>query len=74
LKPTDLLNLARTSRPLRLFLLNKDKAHQIWTQAFKNVDTVPSCPLDLAEPAYASLCFDSTCHVGVATLYIPRAF
>lgn len=63
----DLLNLARTTKDLRLFLM-KSSSSQFWKAARLNVDALPPCPDDLSEPAYANLLFDSHCHVGLVFL------
>lgn len=35
----------------------------VWKQARANVPGLPDCPLDLAEPEYAVLCFEKHCTV-----------
>ncbi|GJE92830.1 F-box protein [Phanerochaete sordida] len=61
LMPMDLLNLARTSRDFRSFLMARS-ATPLWKAARQNVEGLPDCPVDLSEPAYANLAFDSHCH------------
>ncbi|EPT04584.1 hypothetical protein FOMPIDRAFT_82129 [Fomitopsis schrenkii] len=61
LEPRDLLNLARTSKPFRDLLMNRNSA-SIWKAARVNVDGFPDCPAHLSEPAYAFLAFFPYCH------------
>ncbi|KAI0088537.1 hypothetical protein BDY19DRAFT_169393 [Irpex rosettiformis] len=58
LRPTELLDLSRTSRTLCNF------PHEPEISAcLENRHNVPSCPDDLSsEPAYASLAFEVYCH------------
>ncbi|KAJ7116697.1 hypothetical protein C8R44DRAFT_596543, partial [Mycena epipterygia] len=56
LHPMDLLNLARTSRPLRKDLLDRASSC-LWKTALAKVDGLPPCPNDLAEPAFVNLAF-----------------
>ncbi|KZT71819.1 hypothetical protein DAEQUDRAFT_687224 [Daedalea quercina L-15889] len=61
LEPRDLLNLARTTRPFREFLMNRDSA-SMWKASRANIEGLPDCPPYLSEPAYANLVFFSYCH------------
>ncbi|TFK91793.1 hypothetical protein K466DRAFT_514748 [Polyporus arcularius HHB13444] len=61
LHPRDLVNLARTSRDFRTFLMSRDSA-PFWRAARKQVDGLPDCPPFLSEPAYANLVFFTHCH------------
>ncbi|KAF5318090.1 hypothetical protein D9619_012274 [Psilocybe cf. subviscida] len=59
--PTDLLNLARTSRGLRKILMNRSSA-SVWRNARANdPHGLPACPSSIGEPAYASLCYAKYC-------------
>ncbi|KAG7100090.1 hypothetical protein E1B28_001871 [Marasmius oreades] len=60
LLPSDILQLARTSRDLRNLLLRRS-ATTIWKTAFLNVADI-SCPRDISYPAWASLIYDKECH------------
>lgn len=64
----DLLNLSRTSKSFRTFLMARS-AVPLWRAARNNVPDLPPCPDDLSEPAYANLVFDTHCSVshGIAT-------
>ncbi|KAJ3968102.1 hypothetical protein EV361DRAFT_952635 [Lentinula raphanica] len=62
LEPRDLLRLARTSKDLRGILMSKS-SENIWRTARGNVEGLPPCPVDLNEPQYANLLFESYCHV-----------
>ena len=64
LEPRDLLNLARTTKPFRQFLMSRASAG-MWKAARANVEGLPDCPSHLSEPAYANLAFFSYCHVGI---------
>ncbi|RDX46883.1 hypothetical protein OH76DRAFT_1485154 [Lentinus brumalis] len=61
LHPRDLVNLARTLRDFRTFLMSRDSA-PFWRAARKQVDGLPDCPPFLSEPAYANLVFFTHCH------------
>ncbi len=61
--PRDLLNLARTTKDFRTFLMSRD-ASPFWKAARQQVDGLPECPEHLSEPAFANLVFFSHCHVG----------
>ena len=62
LHPIDLLNLARTCKSFRRYLMSKKKAKGVWRAARGNVE-LPDCPAHLSEPAYANLAFVPYCHV-----------
>ena len=66
LAPGDLLRLARTSNDLRGILMSKS-SEIIWRAARRNVEDLPPLPLDLNEPQYAHLLFESYCHVGACS-------
>ncbi|KAH9935794.1 uncharacterized protein B0H18DRAFT_423867 [Fomitopsis serialis] len=61
LEPRDLLNLARTTKPFRDFLMSRNSA-SMWKAARANVKDLPDCPPHLSEPAYANLAFFPYCH------------
>ncbi|KAJ3729697.1 hypothetical protein C8R42DRAFT_772289 [Lentinula raphanica] len=62
LEPRDLLRLARTTRDLRAILMSKTR-ESIWRLARGNVEDLPPRPVDLNEPQYAHLLFESYCHI-----------
>ncbi|KAJ2924590.1 hypothetical protein H1R20_g12505, partial [Candolleomyces eurysporus] len=61
LSPLDLLQLARTAKLFRNFLMNR-AAKSIWTHVLSTVEDLPPCPDDLSEPQYAYLMFTDHCH------------
>ena len=61
--PRDLLNLARTTKDFRTFLMSRNAA-PFWKAARQQVEGLPDCPAHLSEPAYANLVFFSHCHVS----------
>ncbi|KAJ3728364.1 hypothetical protein C8R42DRAFT_638167 [Lentinula raphanica] len=61
LEPRDLLRLARTTKDLRGILMSRS-SENIWRIARGNVEGLPPCPVDLNEPQYANLLFESYCH------------
>ncbi|KAG7085444.1 hypothetical protein E1B28_003005 [Marasmius oreades] len=61
MEPRDILQLARTSKDLRDFLMKRSSAF-IWREARENITDLPPLPIDLNEPQYASLLFDNHCH------------
>ncbi|KAI0744192.1 hypothetical protein C8Q80DRAFT_1345957 [Daedaleopsis nitida] len=61
LSPGDLLNLARTSKDLRQFLMSHE-ASIYWEQAMKQVRGLPVRPAHLSEPAYVNLIYSNHCH------------
>ncbi|KAH9892450.1 hypothetical protein C8Q73DRAFT_698062 [Cubamyces lactineus] len=62
LHPRDLLNLARTSKDWRAFLMNR-KQEPLWKAArIQQEPTMPDLPPFLSEPAYANLMFFKHCH------------
>lgn len=72
LEPVDILYLARTTKTLRAFLLDRHWSCQVWKTAFSNVHNMPPpCPEYLSEPVYAHLAFVPVCHVRS---YTPHAF
>lgn len=64
LDPRDVLQLARTTKPLRNMLMHRS-ATSVWKHARENVPDLPDIPPDLAEPQYANLLFDPFCHVSI---------
>ncbi|KAL5482915.1 hypothetical protein ACEPAI_9510 [Sanghuangporus weigelae] len=60
LTPVDLLQLSRTSRSLREFILSKS-SRAIWV-ACLSATGIPACPPDMSEPQYANLYFEKECH------------
>ncbi|KAH9920183.1 hypothetical protein B0H21DRAFT_767734 [Amylocystis lapponica] len=61
LHPRDLLNLARTSKDFRKYLMSREFAF-LWKVVRKSIDDFPDCPSYLSEPAYANLAFFPHCH------------
>ncbi|RDB24018.1 hypothetical protein Hypma_008642 [Hypsizygus marmoreus] len=61
LSPSDLLSLARTSKPLRGALMHRSSTY-VWKKARSHISGFPDCPNDLSEPQYANLAFDTSCH------------
>ncbi|RPD66061.1 hypothetical protein L226DRAFT_608973 [Lentinus tigrinus ALCF2SS1-7] len=59
--PKDLLNLARTSKAFRSFLMNR-AAQPLWKASMARVDNLPSCPAYMTEPQYINLLFFNHCH------------
>ncbi|KAI0820028.1 hypothetical protein BC628DRAFT_1498125 [Trametes gibbosa] len=59
--PRDLLNLARTSKDFRTFLMSRNSA-PFWKAARQQVEGLPECPSFLSEPQYSNLLFFSQCH------------
>lgn len=45
-------------------MLMRRSAVSVWKDVICQVEGLPECPIDLMEPQYASLAFDSYCHVG----------
>ena len=62
LAPLELLYLARTTKALRAFLLNRQKSLRYWRCAFESIVNLPPCPSFLSEPEYANLAFVPFCH------------
>ncbi|KAF8546194.1 hypothetical protein OG21DRAFT_1427778, partial [Imleria badia] len=63
-EPLDLLYLARTTKGLREFLLNRRKSFALWKNAIGNVKDFPPCPDHMSAPAYTYLAFVPVCHVS----------
>ncbi|KAJ2924586.1 hypothetical protein H1R20_g12501, partial [Candolleomyces eurysporus] len=61
LPPLDLLQLARTTKSFRKFLMDR-ASKSIWTDVLSAVEDLPPCPDDLSEPQYAYLMFSNNCH------------
>ncbi|PIL23931.1 hypothetical protein GSI_13682 [Ganoderma sinense ZZ0214-1] len=59
--PRDLLNLARTNKSFRAFLMSKN-AQFLWKASLENVDGLPKCPSYMNEPTYVNLLFFNHCH------------
>ncbi|KAN0076990.1 hypothetical protein V8E55_010845 [Tylopilus felleus] len=62
LEPLDLLHLARTTKALREFLLDRRKSSALWNSVIGNVEGFPPCPDHLSPPAYTHLAFVPVCH------------
>ncbi|EIW52750.1 uncharacterized protein TRAVEDRAFT_90169, partial [Trametes versicolor FP-101664 SS1] len=62
LHPLDLINVARTSKPLRTLLMTR-KSRSVWRSCLGNVRGLPPCPDEMNEPAYAALLFERICTV-----------
>ncbi|KAF8877132.1 hypothetical protein CPB85DRAFT_1443694 [Mucidula mucida] len=60
LEPLDLLRLSRTTKTLRVILMNK-KCKIVWKSAFRGMGDVPPIIEGLNEPHYASLLYDDHC-------------
>ncbi|KAF8991145.1 hypothetical protein BDQ17DRAFT_1371125 [Cyathus striatus] len=60
LGPLDLVNLTRTTKPLRKLLLEKS-ATCVWKDAHGNVPGMPGCLEDMSEQAYICLVLESHC-------------
>ncbi|KAJ7047061.1 hypothetical protein C8F04DRAFT_1062608 [Mycena alexandri] len=69
--PLDLINLTRTTKPFRLFLLNRANVG-IWRATFAAVHAagLPECPPYASELAWARLVFEKTCHICSTTLRV----
>lgn len=63
LMPRDLLQLARTTKGFRSFLISRSSSG-LWKVARENVKGLPCCPSHLSEPAWASLAFETNCNVS----------
>ncbi|EIW63471.1 uncharacterized protein TRAVEDRAFT_17816 [Trametes versicolor FP-101664 SS1] len=61
LHPRDVLNLARTTKGFRAFLMDR-KQEFLWKAARANVEGLPALPPWLCEPSYANLMFFPQCH------------
>ncbi|KAJ8462824.1 hypothetical protein ONZ51_g10652 [Trametes cubensis] len=62
LHPRDLLNLARTSKEWRAFLMNR-RQEPLWkTARMQQEPTLPDLPPFMSEPAYANLMFFKDCY------------
>jgi len=59
-QPIDLLQLARTNKTLRRYLMNRSSA-PIWAASCQQVDGLPFCPKHLSYPQYVNLAFDHHC-------------
>jgi len=59
-QPIDLLQLARTNKTLRRYLMNRSSA-PIWAASRQQVEGLPSCPKHLSYPQYVNLAFDHHC-------------
>ncbi|RXW15570.1 hypothetical protein EST38_g10284 [Candolleomyces aberdarensis] len=70
LPPLDLLQLARTAKSFRKFLMNR-ASKSIWTDVLSTVEDLPPCPDDLSEPQYAYLIFSNNCHVRMDSGKVP---
>ncbi|KAJ2911699.1 hypothetical protein MD484_g8713, partial [Candolleomyces efflorescens] len=62
LPPLDLLQLSRTAKSFRKFLMDRT-SKSIWTHALSAVEDLPPCPEDISEPQYACLMLTDHCHV-----------
>ena len=63
LMPRDLLQLARTTKGFRSFLISRPSSG-LWKVARENVKGLPCCPSHPSEPAWASLAFETNCNVS----------
>ncbi|KAF8559433.1 hypothetical protein OG21DRAFT_1453880 [Imleria badia] len=62
LELVDILHLARTTKALRAFLLDRHRSRHVWKTAIGNIPDLPPCPDHLSEPAYTHLAFIPVCH------------
>ncbi|KAI0643288.1 hypothetical protein C8Q79DRAFT_170031 [Trametes meyenii] len=61
LHPSDLLNVARTSKCLRSIVLAR-KHRFVWTASLRTIEPAPPpCPAHLSEPHYAAMLFEKNC-------------
>ncbi|KAI0709167.1 hypothetical protein C8Q76DRAFT_601064, partial [Earliella scabrosa] len=58
LHPLDLIQVARTTRVLRTFVLS---ARLEWRLVRATIPTLPPCPSWMNELQYATLCFEKHC-------------
>ncbi|EIW59876.1 uncharacterized protein TRAVEDRAFT_47178 [Trametes versicolor FP-101664 SS1] len=58
----DLLNLGRTSKNFRAFLLDKANERKLWVPALANTPGIPVRPPFMSEPAFAHLLYSPHCH------------
>ncbi|KAJ3526980.1 hypothetical protein NMY22_g9953 [Coprinellus aureogranulatus] len=65
--------LTRTTREFRRILLHKSSV-STWRASFDDVPTLPECPPEMSEPAWANLAFSPQCHFCNATGPLPVAF
>ncbi|KAI0355609.1 hypothetical protein OH77DRAFT_1520716 [Trametes cingulata] len=72
LSPQDLLALARTSKGLRAFLMDRKNA-SVWKKARLGTDGIPERPPQLSEPLYAEFLFGTSC-LGCGEQDIERTF
>ncbi|TFK99665.1 hypothetical protein BDV98DRAFT_469658, partial [Pterulicium gracile] len=62
--PSELLNLSRSTKPLRKILLARS-ARPIWKRALKNLGPLlPPCPPHISEPQYSHCIFGMYCYVS----------
>ncbi|KAI0310926.1 hypothetical protein OF83DRAFT_1295639 [Amylostereum chailletii] len=63
LHPSDLLQLARVSKPFRQILMSEKRA-SLWRDSYVFTDGAPLCPEGMSEPAWAHLLFGGAyCHL-----------
>ncbi|KAL4246930.1 hypothetical protein ABKN59_007689 [Abortiporus biennis] len=63
LYPVDLLNVSRTCKGLRTFLLSRTSI-KVWRKARQRIlPPPPDCPSDISEPHYADLLWGNSCQV-----------
>lgn len=67
----DLLNMARTSKKFRAFLLNKANERKLWVPALANTPGIPVRPPFMSMPAFAHLLYSPHCHVGYLPDHVP---
>ncbi|KAL1940708.1 hypothetical protein VTO73DRAFT_7749 [Trametes versicolor] len=58
----DLLNLGRTSKDFRAFLLDKANERKLWVPALANTPGIPVRPPFMSMPAFAHLLYSPHCH------------
>ncbi|KAJ7902121.1 hypothetical protein B0H14DRAFT_3852149 [Mycena olivaceomarginata] len=67
--PLDLLHLSRTSKTLRAFLLNRNRAEFIWRASFELIeDSPPKCPPYASQVSWIRLLVEEVCHACCAGL------
>ncbi|QRV72613.1 reticuline oxidase [Ceratobasidium sp. AG-Ba] len=68
----DILNLSRTIKHFRRFLMRSSAVH-IWHAAERNIPGLPKCPAHMSEPAYAALVFVRACTYCGTTANVPKS-
>lgn len=69
LHPYDLLRLTRTTKEFRRILLHRSSI-STWKASFEHVPSLPACPPEMCEPAWANLAFSPHCHVCLWSSFV----